>query len=221
VCDGNCIAKAELKLSELESSVDNKRLIFACKKDGYMTKAGLLQWYNFYDSLPLCLVPHDNKPNVYVRDPNTTVTYDALRKRTLLQISILSASRLKGIHAKKQIKAICNFSWCSHVINFKNLGSNAMGSLADSIPSVLHLHKRVVGKIIETMFLHSLNKNGNDTDSGRLRYAKKLEFQVDKIAFGSTEEPVSYVLQMNKDGTVGDIKFNDTCAKIFKSLYPS
>jgi hypothetical protein len=69
------------------------------------------------------------------------------------------------------------------------LGSNAMGSLEDYIPFVLNLHKRVVEKIIEIIFIHSINKNGNDTDSGRLRHAKKLEFWVNTISFGSEEEP--------------------------------
>jgi hypothetical protein len=42
---------------------------------------------------------------------------------------------------------------------------------------------------------------------------------VNTISFGSEEEPGSYVLPMNKDSTVGDIKFNDTRAKkIEKSL---
>jgi hypothetical protein len=224
VCDGDCIAKAELKLSQLESSVDNKRLIAACKRAGCVTKAGVLQWDQFYESLPFCLVSHDNKPSVYDRDPNTTVRYDAQLKRTLLQLGLLPASRLKDIPAKKQMavtamKTICKFSWCSDVINFKNLGSNAMGSLEDSIPCVLHLHKRVVEKIIEILFIHSINNNGNDTDSGRLRHAKKLEFWVNTIAFGNEEEPGSYVLPMNKDGNVGDIKFNDAWAKkIEKSL---
>jgi hypothetical protein len=44
------------------------------------------------------------------------------------------------------MKAICKFSWCSEVINFKNSGSNAMGSLVDYIPCVLRLHKIVVEK---------------------------------------------------------------------------
>jgi hypothetical protein len=217
VCDGDCISKAELKLSQLESSVDNKRLIAACN-------TGVLQWDQFYESLPFCLVSHDNKPSIYDRDLNTTARYDAQLKHTLLQLGILQASSLKDIPAKKQMavtamKMICKFSWYSDEINFKNLGSNAMGSLEDSIPCDLHLHRRVVEKNIEILFIHSINKNGNDTDSGRLRPAKKLEFWVNTIAFGNEEEPGSYVLPMNKDGTVGDIKFNDAWAKkIEKSL---
>jgi hypothetical protein len=151
VCDGDCIAKAELKLSQLESSVDKKRLIAACKRAGFVKKVGVLQWDQFYESLPFCLVSHDNKPSVYDRDPNTAVWYDAQLKRTLLQLGLLQASHLRDIPAKKQMavtamKAICKFSWCSDVINFKNLGSNTMGSLEDYIPCVLHLHKRLVEK---------------------------------------------------------------------------
>jgi hypothetical protein len=42
---------------------------------------------------------------------------------------------------------------------------------------------------------------------------------VNTIAFGSEEDPGSYVLPMIKDGTVGDIKFNDAWAtQIEKSL---
>jgi hypothetical protein len=115
------------------------------------------------------------------------------------------------------MKTICKFYWCSDVINFKNLGSNAMGSLEDSIPCVLHLHKRVAKKIIENLFINSINKNGNDTYSGRLRHAKKLEFWVNTIAFGNEEESGSYVLPMNKDGTVVNIKFNDASGKKLKS----
>jgi hypothetical protein len=101
VCGGDCISKEELKLSQLESSVDNKRLIAACKRAGYVTKAGLLQWDNFYESLHFCLVSHDNKPIIYDQDPNTAVWYDAQLKRTLLQLGILPVSRLKDIIAKK------------------------------------------------------------------------------------------------------------------------
>jgi hypothetical protein len=126
-------------------------LIAACKRGGYATKAGLLQWDTFYESFPFCLVSPNNKPSVYDRDPNTTVWYDAQLKRTLLQLGILPASRLKDIPAKKQMavtgmKVSCKFSWCSDAINFKNLGSNAMGSLEDYIPCVLHLQKRVIEK---------------------------------------------------------------------------
>jgi hypothetical protein len=223
VCDDDCIAKAYLKFSQLERSVDNKRLSDACKRADCMTKAGVLQWDQFYESLPFCLVSHDNKSSVYDRDPNTTVPYDAQLKRTLLQLGLLPASRLKDIPTKTngrhRYESDCKFSWCSDGINFKNLGSNAMGSLEDYIPYVLHLHKRVVEKIIEIIFIHSINNNGYDTGSGRLIHAKKLEFLVNAIVFESEEEPGSYVLPMNKDGTVGGIKFNDTWAKkIEKSL---
>jgi hypothetical protein len=103
VCDGDCIAKAELKLSQLESSVHNKMMIAACKRAGCVTKAGVLQWDQFYENLPFCLVSHDNKPSVYDRDPDTTVRHGAQLKRTLLQLGILQASRLKNIPAKKMV----------------------------------------------------------------------------------------------------------------------
>jgi hypothetical protein len=132
VCYGDCIAKAELKLSQLESSVDNKSLIAACKRSGCVTKAGVLQWDQFYESLPFCLVSHNNKPSVYDQDPNTTVPYDAQLKRTLLQLGLLQASRLKYIPAKKQMavtamKTICKFSWCLYMINFKTFGLKCNG----------------------------------------------------------------------------------------------
>jgi hypothetical protein len=102
VCDGDCIANAELKLSQLESSVGNKRLIAAYKRDGYVTNAGVLQWDQFYKSLPFCLLSHDNKPSVYDRYPNTTVRYGAQLKSTLLQLGLLPASHLKDIPAKNK-----------------------------------------------------------------------------------------------------------------------
>jgi hypothetical protein len=99
VCDGDCISKAELKLSELESYVDNKTIIAACKRSGYVTKAGLLDWDIFYDRLPFCLVAHVNKPSFYVRDPNTTVWCDVLLNRTGLQLVNLPTGRRKDILA--------------------------------------------------------------------------------------------------------------------------
>jgi hypothetical protein len=106
VCDGDCIAKEELKFPQLESSKYKKRLSAACKRAGCVTKAGILHWDIFYESLSFCLVSHDNKPSVYDRDPNTTVWYDAQLKRTLLQLGRFPASRLKDIPAKKNMSPL-------------------------------------------------------------------------------------------------------------------
>jgi hypothetical protein len=157
VCDSDCIAKAQRKLRTVESNSDSRKLIEACKKAGNVTPDRKCDWGGFYDSLPLHLGSRDDTPSMYDRNP----AGDKMRFRTNLndtmkQLKLVKYTTKKYSPDEKQaimveaMRDVCRFKYCQDVINFGNQGKNAMGSLEDALPCILHLHKRVMKKTLRS-----------------------------------------------------------------------
>jgi hypothetical protein len=89
--------------------------------------------------------------------------------------------------------AVCLFKYCQDVINFGNEGKNAMGSLEDALPCILHLHKRgmekSMEKIIEILLVKSFQHVKNQSAAGRICHAKFESKNLNTTAFGTAEEP--------------------------------
>jgi hypothetical protein len=153
---------------------DSRKLIESSKKAGNVTPDGKCDWGGFYDSLPLHLVSHGDTPSVYDRNPGgNKMRFQTNLNDTMKQLKLVKYTTKKYSPDEKQaivLEAMCDFcrfKYCQDVINFGNQGKNAMGSLED-LPCILHLHKRVMEKIIDILLVKSFHHVKNQSAAGRI-----------------------------------------------------
>jgi hypothetical protein len=91
--------------------------------------------------------------------------------------------------------------------------------IGNAVPCVLHLHKRVMEKILSLIFTRSLGEHENTTAAGLL-HAQKMSKWLNKKAFGTVDDPGTYFSVPMDDNTdeLGEVKFNDGYAKVVQKV---
>jgi hypothetical protein len=207
-------------MGTLESSSDSRKLIEACKKAGNVTPDGKCEWGGFYDLLPLHLVSHGDTTSVYDRNPGgNKIRFRTNLNDTMNQLKLVKYTTKKYSPDEKQaivveaMRDVCRFKYCQDVINLGNQGKNTMGYLEDALPFILHLHKIVMEKIIEILLVKPFHHVKKQSAAGRIWHANFVSKVLNTTAFGTAEEPGTYVLPVGSDGEMGEIKLNDKWAK--------
>jgi hypothetical protein len=112
---------------------------------------------------------------------------------TMKQLILVKYTRKKYCPDEKQaivveaMRDICRFKYCQDVINFRNQSNNSMGSLEDTLPCILHLHKRVMGKIIEILLDESFQHVKNQSAASKICYANFVSKVLNTTACGTAE----------------------------------
>jgi hypothetical protein len=79
----------------------------------------------------------------------------------------------------------------------------------DAIPCVLHMHKRMIEKLVSMLFKEALHEASPSNKVICFRKAQDIAKQVNTIAFGSVEKPGIYKVPFDKvKGVLLEISFN-------------
>jgi hypothetical protein len=74
--------------------------------------------------------------------------------------------------------------------------------VANDVPCILHLHKRVIDKMLSMILL-------------RLRHGEKMSRMINEHVLGLHDDPGTYSVPMDgKSGELWEVKFNDGYAKL-------
>jgi hypothetical protein len=85
---------------------------------------------------------------------------------------------------------------------------------SDATPRVLHLHKRVIKKVIQLIYIASLNEAISSNNSLRLKRTIDIASGISTIAIGTPEKPGRYIVLYDKQkGEIGEVSFNDEWAQ--------
>jgi hypothetical protein len=58
---------------------------------------------------------------------------------------------------------------------------DAMASVQNAVPLILHLHKRIAEKVMHIVYIISIDEALNDNKDARLRHAKRIENEINRL----------------------------------------
>lgn len=176
-----------------------------------------LDWGGLYRDCSLHLKAVGDRPSVH-DESGDVLLYFSNSMKTLSTLCLLDhKNEDKDIIKLKiidRLEVIQDFKYCCNVKRYTDVKKRAMSHAVNAVPCVLHLHKRVMEKVMEMIYLASLNLHGDQTIAGRKRRIKEMEQHINTIAFGTVERPGKYTIPIkNKTAEIGEVKFNYDWAK--------
>jgi hypothetical protein len=115
--------------------------------------------------------------------------------------------------ARQFLSLVFEMKYLTEVARFKRSVADAMIINENTVPCVLHLHKRVVEKILSLIFIRSLGEQ-KKKKAVRLVHSQNKSKWLNTKAFGTVDDPGTYNVPMEyKTGELGEVKFNDGYAK--------
>jgi exonuclease III len=70
---------------------------------------------------------------------------------------------------------VCRFQYYHGVIVFQKSVEDAMVRVENGVPCILHLHKRIVEKVMHMLYVISIYEASNDNIAARIWHAKSIE----------------------------------------------
>jgi hypothetical protein len=104
----------------------------------------------------------------------------------------------------------------AHYHDAFTFGESVKGSYSkveNQVPCVLHLHKRVIGKVLTLLFTRSLDELAIMEKTKRITHIERLQSYVNIIALGSDTKPGHWKCPIKNGDEVGDYSFTDMQAK--------
>jgi hypothetical protein len=89
---------------------------------------------------------------------------------------------------RTHLALVCQMMALTDVARFKHSVSTAMIKIENAVPCILHLHKRLMEKILSLIMLKSLAEQEKHK-SARLRHAEKMSKILNDNAFGCANDP--------------------------------
>jgi hypothetical protein len=100
------------------------------------------------------------------------------------------------------------------VIAYESSVVNAMCKAEHQLPCVLHLHKRVIEKIMTMIYCMSVDEVSKTNKNARKRQIVKIAHIINTIAYGTPIDPGTYRVPYDpKTGLIGEVEFDDSRAK--------
>jgi hypothetical protein len=81
------------------------------------------------------------------------------------------------------------------------------------IPCVLHLHKRVVEKVLTLLFTHSLDELTSEGHTKRITHIETLQSYVNTLTLSNERKPGHWKCPIDNGDGVGGCSFTDMQAK--------
>jgi hypothetical protein len=142
---------------------------------------GSLDWEAFYADCSLHLMGVGEMPSICdTGEDDDEVQYLVNVQETMCHLDILHLTGpnanidVKEEVTKKALQAVCLFVYRQRVLYFSKKGIHAMGSLEDTITCILHLHKRVIERVIDMLMFQSLNEADNQSNDGWIAHCRKM-----------------------------------------------
>jgi hypothetical protein len=101
------------------------------------------------------------------------------------------------------------------VITYESSVVNAMCNAEHQLPCVLHLHKRVIEKVMTMIYCVSLDEVSTTNNNARKGQIVKIAHIINTIAYGTPTDPGTYRVPYDpKTGLIGEVKFDVSRAKV-------
>jgi hypothetical protein len=175
-------------------------------------------WATLYSMSPLHLVPVGVAPGLHVHMVDTR-RYNKLINDTLILFDLLNSDGVTTV--PKHVNLIEKYSFIlsrlkkyHDVLSYEARTAASKSKPIDAIPCVLHMHKRMLEKLVSMLFKEALHEAGPSKKAIRFRKAQDIAKQVNTIAFISVEKPGRYKAPFDKvKGVLLEISFNDEWAQ--------
>jgi hypothetical protein len=208
--------EAAPKLEALNRKEEVVHLLSVVRK--IKAKRGKNQWEMLYDKCSIHLVADGAAMTIDNPSRLPFVNYQQGILKTLNTLGVgqkyAKADFLDQVEGARQfLSLVCEMKYWTDVARFKRSVADAMIRIENAVPCVLHLHKRVMEKILSLIFTRSLGEQ-EKTKAVRLVHAEKMSKWLNEKAFGTVDDPGTYSVPMDdKTGELGEVKFNDGYAK--------
>jgi hypothetical protein len=146
---------------------------------------------------------------------------------TLDKLGVLgSVHKLEGPEKKRLARVILTclacISRCKDLLAYKSSVLQAMVLAEHQVPCILHLHKRVMEKIMSMIYSISLDEVLKTNKNARKRQVGNISGIINVSAFGRPGDPGTYKVPFGpKTGKVGEVKFDDSRAKYLEPFLPT
>jgi hypothetical protein len=116
--------------------------------------------------------------------------------------------------ARVLLTCLARMSNLRDVIAYESSVVNAMCKAEHQLPCVLHLHKRVIEKVMTMIYCVSLDEVLTTNKNARKRQIVKIAHIINTIAYGTRTDPGTYRVPYDpKTGLIGEVKFDESRAK--------
>jgi predicted nucleic acid-binding Zn-ribbon protein len=224
MCTEVACATAETQLRALQANPEIQQLWETAQRTN--AKRGKSQWEMLYNKCSIHLV--EDGVAIIIDNPSG-LGFPAYQQAVLKTLNTLGLGQ-KYARAefpeqvevlRSHLALVCRMMALTDVARFKHSVSTAMMKIENAVPCILHLHKRLMEKILSLIMLKSLAEQEKHK-SARLRHAEKMSKILNENAFGCANDPGTYSVPMDeKTGELGEVKFNDGYAKDVEKVLSS
>jgi hypothetical protein len=112
------------------------------------------------------------------------------------------------------LRCVCRFKLIDDCLTFEAPVSKAIVKVENKIPCMLHLHKKVIEKLITIFFCVSLDEVSTINKAARKYQCNKIAQYINSLAYSTADDPGNYKLNYDtKSGKIAEVKFDDSHAK--------
>jgi hypothetical protein len=186
-------------------------------------------WEHLYNEMPLHLVAVGISPGLY--DPmDDARRYNRLVNDCLARLDMATTHGILLPNERKELVGkmlffICRLKHCHNAVKFENCLNVSKSRVEDAVPCILHMHKRIIEKVMTLIFIIALDEASSTNKSTRAKKVADMEHHINTIAFGTEDKPGRYCIPYDKQKSeILDVSFNDEWAqrleKKFEVLIP-
>jgi hypothetical protein len=213
VMDANTITKAKEDLKKLETCPIASYVCKACQSHNPECS-----FEKFYDDCKLNLMDVGRQAGLNDTSMDTDY-YSQCMSETLDMFGVLELYHNKPLSEQKTLVRrlliyVCRFKHIDDCLAFEASVSNAIVKVDNQTPCILHLHKRVIEKIMTMICCVSLDEVSTTNKAARKRQCKKNAQYINTLAYGNDDDPGNYKVPYDtKTCKIAEVKFDDSRAK--------
>jgi hypothetical protein len=122
---------------------------------------------------------------------------------------------------RKLLNFLVRFRYCFDCIAFEKSVLQSMVEVDNQVPCILHMHKKILEKIMMMVYCTSLDEVSTSNKEARKIQAKKISDIINTSAFDTVEEPGTHKVPFDsKTGKVVEVEFDDYRAKTLEAELP-
>jgi hypothetical protein len=224
VMDAQAVQRAKIELVQLQMCPIASHVMQACRAHG---SGGNFE--AFYAACKVHLINVGRQVGIDddVLDKGLDLDeYDQCMSETLDMLGVLEHYNndtfdLKKKVVRKMLFYVQRFKYITDCLAFEESVATALVKVDNCVPCILHLHKRIIEKLLTMVFCASLDEISTSNKAARKRQAKKISEYINTIAYGTPEDPGNYQVPFDsKTGKIAEVKFDDSRAKLLELHLP-